>query len=256
MSTSTSIPIVPGETTFRSTYADGNPLWRITGRAGRGAWYAVSEDDMDYSGIRKAFTTDEVRRALQWQSNVSRVFADHDRFWETIPLDSIVHYHDSFGRYVRGTVKILTPTNSDVPHHYGQRGIVPTALVGAWAPNDLPHRDNHGDITAGYQARKIHSGDGGWQPSHTCMVEGTHRLRADEPDPRTLEPLDLSDPPELTGDDARAARILRIRRQAFRDIEALHSYTNGPTTTDELAAGLEEVARKILAGLDTDARTV
>ena len=256
MSTSTKTEIVVGETTFRSTYADGNPLWRVTGKAGRGAWFAVSEDDMDYAGIRKAFTTEEIQAALRWSGTVNRIFADHDVFWERVPLGSIVHYHDAFGRYVRGIVEVLTPDNSDTPHQHGKRGLVPYALVGRWEPRDLVRRNDHGDIVLGHHAEKIRSGQGGWQPSHTCVVEGSHRLRAGEDDPRDMAPHDLSDPPPLTGEAAETARVLCIRRAAFRDIEALHSWKTGPSTTDGLRAGLEEVARKILVALDIEARTV
>jgi hypothetical protein len=52
--------------TFHCNHADGNPLWEVTEKRGRGTWIAtVTEDDLDWAGTTRAFTTEEITAILK-----------------------------------------------------------------------------------------------------------------------------------------------------------------------------------------------
>lgn len=245
---------------FRHAIADGNPLFEVTRRIGRSDRYdAVCIDEpyeiggrkypSDFAGEVRAFTGDQVRRAVAWQETIANLGRTQDDFWANRALGEELHYHDSFGRYVRGKVVILTPENTEERTNaraaLGQRGLLPTALVGDWQPRDLAYRDAEGNVKYGYHAEKIIAGNGAWQPSETCVFEGSHRPRKGE-DPRTMRPLSLDPPPARTGADAHVERLVRARNQVARRVEETYRLADG----DALEAHLRRLARFLLEDLD------
>lgn len=183
--------IVVGHTTFRATYADSQPLFRVIEKVGRGAYKcAVDASEPDWTGVVKLFSAAEIDSAQR----MARLFDDlgHHQagFWGSRKVGEVLHYCDGFDKFVRGVVVEID----------GVKKLKPTALVGNWSAHDLPKRRENGDIDYGYNARKIvePSDDGCWQPS--CVYEDPTSSYSKGTDPRGLPEIDLT-LPEMTPDE-------------------------------------------------------
>lgn len=187
--------------------------------------------------IRAMVASDDV-----WQG----IMDEHDEFYRNLPLGSIVHYDNGFGKFVRAE------------RIEGERGkrLRPIALVGNWDPAmDLPRRNVDGSITLHYYPEKIAKGEP-FEPNSGSIweamddkrrawtmrglaPEGKARLneiglarlaekRYQTPfDPVTAEAIDLTPPPPPEGE----ARALAAYVQRLRQIEAAIGST--PRTLDE-----------------------
>lgn len=192
-------------TQFHSHYADSNPLWKVTKKAGANAWSAVVVDSPDWEGTRKLFSTDEITRAASLDRTVSRLAEQHTDWWASQPVGSIVHYANIQGRsWVRG--KIV--------EHGGEHMMLPLALVGDWYKGDLPHRLVDGSIYLPYHADHIRN-QKTMKPNASNMYE--EDLRG--PDPRGLPEIDLTVPP-LSPEAARTAKLFRVRDRMTRELTA------------------------------------
>lgn len=133
-------------TQFRHHYADGNCLWTVVEKRGRGTWIAeISADDSDYAGTQSAFTTEQIEANINWSKSCAKSQDDSSNFFDNLKPASIVHYSNGFGQYVRCQV-----TNT--------HQLLPIALVGEWKEYDLPKRQRDGKIYLGYHAESIKSG--------------------------------------------------------------------------------------------------
>ena len=212
--------------TFRASYADSMPTFRVTKKAGPGVYLAIIEDDMDYSGVEKAFTTQEIESSKQWAARFAKLAEADDDFWATVSEGDILHYNDGFGNFVRCEVVMGTEDNAggvDRSENVGRLVMLPVALVGNWKQFDLANRRPDGSISYGYHARKVIEGNGAWRASTTCIYEAPDYSRgyAKHPDPRTLPALSL-EVPEMTELEEQAA-LEEQMRQAM--IEALNDHT-------------------------------
>jgi len=225
MSGSTNRARVGIGTTFRSPYADGNPLWTVTKSRGNGTWdCVVAESEPDWAGVKKVFGTEEIVRALgmeQLWKDLSTAQAD---FWASRKPGEVLHYHDAFGRYVRGTV--VEGIDRD-----GEPAMVlrPTALVGMWQDIDLPRWNDAGFFhEGGYHVKKIASGET-FQPNQSSIYESPDFVRprgeAERIDPRSLPEIDLSHP-EPTPAQAEAARLLAVLNDIRGALEVNHRVTD------------------------------
>lgn len=230
---------------FNSTIADSNSLWEITGKVS-GGYRAVCVDEdyvmtdgrtipSDFAGTVKLFTTGEVKRALKWAEVINQMFVDQDDFWANASVGDTLHYCNGFGEMVRGTVVVLTAENTSDRRYgtdgLGQKGLLPTALVGTWAKrlNDrLVWRNADGSIGREHFAELIVSGRGAWQPNEQCVWESPHCSPSykKDPDPRGQDPIDISDPPEPEGDAARRAGQERAVRDVGRFVGDLRNYSD------------------------------
>lgn len=196
-------------TKFRSVYADSNALWRVVKSRGEGIWECrIDDSEPDWAGKMKLFSTEEIEQALRAALHYQGLVRGQTDFWASQELGTMLHYHDSFGRYVRGRVV-------DGLDNQGRRARVlkPFALVGAWGVGDLPRWHDSGFASkGGYHVRKIAEGET-FQPSPGSVWESPTFSGPMGPasriDPTVLEPIDLS-LPEPTPTQARAAKLLGV----------------------------------------------
>lgn len=204
--------------TFRSSYADGNPLWKVVRRSGKSAVIAVSQVEMfeyegrmvegDYAGIEQAFTVKQVEATKRWESALSQMASDGDEFFASLKPGQIVHYCDGFSKFIRCEVVVED----------GKNLCQPIALVGNFRPFDLPRRDALGNVYLDYHAKKIVNRTGAWQPNDSCVWESpTCSKSYKQVDPREMEAHDLS-VPDMTPEQELDAKAEQLR-QAM--IEAL-----------------------------------
>jgi hypothetical protein len=76
-----SVKIVIGETTFRSSYADSNALWRVIEKKSKDCFLCEIVNEVfelegktyngDYAGVQKAFLKSEIQQAVGWQADIS-----------------------------------------------------------------------------------------------------------------------------------------------------------------------------------------
>jgi hypothetical protein len=178
-------------TRFRKAYADGNPLWEVESITGQHASVvSINEPfehngvtfESDYAGIKQSVLLSEIRQLVAFEGLLGRSVKKSDDFWKRQALGTVLHYHDSFGRYVRGEVVAVGR----------QKMLKPTALVGAWAPGDLARRMPNGTVYLGYHAKKISEG-AAWAPHDSTVFESPSfsERRGVREDPRTMAPLNL-----------------------------------------------------------------
>ena len=235
--------------TFRSAYADSNPLWRVMGRAGTGMWRCVTQPETivvggksmvvdDYAGVARGFTTSDIERTKAWAKRFENVMSDHERFISELPIGAVVHYNDSFKRWIR-LVRVAGEEH---------KRLLPVALLGDWSKWDLPHRLPDGSIDRGYHAERILKGDA-MEPNISCIYEGMSATsRARHEDPRNMVPVSL-DVPDMNDGDVRLARAIAEYRAV---LEAL-AVPDRNATVDDYRAALsraltrtEDAVRKLI----------
>lgn len=223
-----STPAVKVGTTFRKAYADGMPLWEVIRIEGKFAYIQVINEPIEHEGVLIdsdwVGTTDttslaQIRRTLTQEASMRKHFDAEAQWWDTQPDGTELHYHDSFGRFMRGTV---TRRN-------GTPELLCTALVGTWNKRDIVTTRYDGTPNYGYHAKKVMEGKS-WTPSASCMFEKDPSRYAQYGDPRTMEPLTIA-PPAITPEEAEHHHYNRIV-QEVQDV--LNDYTTA--SKDRLAA--------------------
>lgn len=180
-------------TEFRKAIADGNPLWRVESITGNHAEIVCIDEPIvhdgmtfpsDYAGTRSSALVSEIRASLSAASFFDGIVKNHENFWASQENGTVLHYHDSFGRFIRGVVVTVD----------GKKALRPTAMVGAWGPFDAARRMPNGSIQLGYHARKIAEGTP-FTPNEANMFESPRFTRTPKHgDPRTMEPISLALP--------------------------------------------------------------
>jgi len=198
------IRIAAGKTTFRSTYADSNALWKVISSKGKGIYLCeiVNEPieidgrtlDGDYAGVQKAFLREEILRSLNWQNLFENIHDESDKFYSNLSVDDIVHYNNGFSQYVR--CKVVVEDN--------EKKLLPVALVGIWREYDLPHRRINGDIQYGYYPKQIMERIS-MRPNATNIWE----FKREGANPANLLPIDLS-VDDMTQEQSEIARKWQI----------------------------------------------
>jgi hypothetical protein len=168
-------------TKFRSSYADANPEWLVIEKRGRGTWLAEIVDCPDYSGTQAAFTTEQIEGSRRMSSMFSKLVSDSDKFLDNLATGSFVHYRNS-GNYVRCQVT-------------ADKQLLPVAIVGEWAPYDLPRRMADGEIYYGYHVDSIRNKKT-FRPNASHLYE-YQKMPYDKVNPATLEAIDWT-VPEMT----------------------------------------------------------
>jgi hypothetical protein len=213
-------------TRFRSTYADSNAEWEVVGDRGRDTYDCrITDDDLDYAGVTRVFGGEDIRRSQKAAQYFDRAVQSKNDWWANRTVGEVLHYHNSFGAYVRGVVV----------EHEGKKMMRATALVGAWGKHDLPSRRPNGDISNPYHVQKIIDAAPS-QYSDTSMYEHPNFRGPMGPnagvDPRTAEAINLELPP-MTAEEERVAKLERIRDQ-IRDGLAVRN-------ADEFIARMREL---------------
>lgn len=191
---------------FHYNFADSRPEWIVEKKRGRGAWECrVTETSPDWAGRTKVFGTEEIESALAYDEMISTIGKNNGDWWASRKVGQIVHYHDAFGRYVRGVIV----------NHEGEMKMQPTALVGNWTEHDLPKRLLNGTVRWGYHAEKIRNPgpDSLINPHQSNMWESPEFSRKGRPDPTRLPAHDLSEPPQFEGEKAEFAHWESMRQR-------------------------------------------
>lgn len=188
-------------TQFRSPIADGLALWevdRVDDDIARchvvnERWQIPGTDtwcDSDHAGLERPFNVTEIRRTLELDARLRSLLADRKGWWAGVQPGTILHYHDAFGRYLRGVV-----VDVDGTHEFK-----PTAMVGLWSQGDVVRVDQYGEAVYGYHAKKILEGSS-WQPDAACMFEHPQFTPRKPGNPATFAAWSLT-VPEPTADEA------------------------------------------------------
>jgi hypothetical protein len=207
----TSQRISVGKTTFRSTYADANALWRVIGKKGKDCYLCQIQNEPveidgtvyagDYVGVEKVFMRSEIQRSLQWENFFDQARDDSEAFYKSLRVGQTVHYHNGFGAYLRCEV-------------VEGKKLKPVALIGNWRDFDLPKRLPTGEILESYWSEKVKEGEL-FDPHATNIWEfysnedNPDRIPAnmrEGGDPSTMTPINL-ELPEMTAEEKRVADL-------------------------------------------------
>jgi hypothetical protein len=177
-------------TTFRYTYADGNPTWTVIQPRGRGTWTCKILEDLDYTGTVKVFSSEEIVASIRSDEYWNKSANDSDSFFDNLPKGTIVHYSNGHDSYVRCEVT-------------ADKQLLPRELVGIWFEYDLPRRQRDGSISNGYHVDNIINKKT-FRPHASNVYEyNLTRSKNQQPigfaswtDPRHLKPVSLEVPPE------------------------------------------------------------
>ena len=215
--------IVLGETTFRSTYADSNALWRVVSKKSKDCFLCeiVNEPfefegkvyEGDYAGVQKVFLKSEIDKAVGWQSFWDDVHNDHEAFYNSLKIGQIVHYHNGFNSYVRCEV-------------VEDKKLKSIALLGNWHSHELPRRLPTGEILDTYWSKKIKEGDVS-KPNATNIWEFYENNKNNKKpanmtdDPTVMTPINL-ELSAMTEDEKRNAELWATVNKV-RDILNDHS---------------------------------
>lgn len=202
-------PVVTIGTTFSYHYADANPTWTVIAARGGDTWDCRIEEDLDYTGASKVFSTQEIQSSRNLTAAIDNMMSEHDTFWSTRTIGEVLHYHNGFGQFVRGEVVV----------GYGEKVLLPTALVGNWREYDLARYENDGSPIVPYYCRKIMEREP-FQPNYTNIYEADNTLSEREADPRSMTPLNATLPAQSPV-QALAERIATTRREAARILNDL-----------------------------------
>lgn len=198
-------------TQFRHHFADGNCLWTVVEKRGRGTWIAeISADDPDYAGNQGAFTTEQIEGNIRIANFWKKSSNDSDTFFDNLKPGSIVHYSNGFKQYVRCQVT-------------QDHQLLPIALVGEWREFDLPRRQQDGTIYLGYHAQQIKDGKT-FRPhaSNVWEFKGGHQ-KTGVVDPTNSVPLSLEVPPMTASE-----KVIAEKYRQLDTISELMKSDDGP----------------------------
>lgn len=184
-------------TKFRSSYADANPLWKVTSQRGADTWNCEIVECLDYQGTKKVFGGEEIRASIKIAQFWDKSADDSNKFYSNLSEGAIVHYSNGFGQFVRCKV------NAD-------KKLIPLALVGDWREYDLPKRQNNGEIYYPYHAKNIREKTA-FQPHASNVYEYSVSLQK-QVNPKNLKEIDLNIPEETTQQKEKANLWKKLER--------------------------------------------
>lgn len=249
---------------FRSVYADSNALWRVDAPAGRGMWRCsivnepITHDgvtyESDYAGAVQGFTTEQVERFTGTARAYAKSSDEHEQFYATLPLGSVVHYDNGFTQFVR-CVRVQAPA--------GQR-LMPFELVGSWGT--VVRRNNDGSVSNDYHVESILDGrrfephykniweaktkdEKAWsmrsaRPNGVDQRVNLRRPEHQQPfDPTTEPAIDLSPPPVAEDERVMNAYVQRLRAIHVASApEGIRTPTEAREAYDEVLALIAQKA--------------
>jgi hypothetical protein len=232
MSTTNSFKIKKG-TKFRAVIADSNPEWEVISKAGQGVWRAKCLE-LDSRDTIHAFTEEQILQSIGWANDLAKNADENGQFYAGLTLGSVVHYHHSFGEFVRCEV-VMGTTAFDKKTH---KCLKPIALVGEWKGHDLTRRLPDGTIHSGYHATCVLKGEC-FKPHYGLVYEsGQPGGKHFNVDPSKLPALDLS-VPAPTPEEAKTAKLWTAMKEAQAALESEDDYNRGPR--ERLEAALKAI---------------
>jgi len=150
---------------------------------------------------------DTVRKELRWRLSFEKMGDSNKDFYASLKVGQTVHYHNSFGAWVRCTV-----VRGESVHSEGveQNVLKPVALVGDWRSFDLPRRNADGSVTLGYHAESVVEGKV-MTPHESCVWE-SGKMGSRHADPTGLAPISLEVPAMSKEEEENAALWRRVDR--------------------------------------------
>jgi len=215
-------------TEFRYTYADGNCLWTVIEKRGRGTWLAeINADEPDYAGTQGAFTTEQIEGSIRMSNFWKKTSSESDTFFKGLQPGSVVHYNNGGNQFVRCQV---------MP----DKQLMPIALVGDWREYDLPRRQRNGEIDYGYHAKTIIEHKT-FQPHASNVWEfNVNRSARQQPinfskqtDPRGLSAICLSVPPMTVKQGTEAEK--------WKKLDLIRNIVGGDNEPETIFASLKKI---------------
>jgi hypothetical protein len=210
-------------------YIDGYRASQVEGLA------TVVKDPMIKDGVLFRVDTDFVRGDVERSRNWRNYLAKEKARKDSLQVGEIIHYDNGFGEYIR----------CEIVDKDGELHAKAIAMVGNWSERDLPRRQKDGTIYYGYHAEKILFPDKErsgtkthWIPNMSCIWEYTDSPRKG-PDPREMEPIDLS-VPELDAGE-------QIKAEKWATLKAVFNYLNenNSHTVDDPQTVIDEVKKML-----------
>ena len=155
--------------------ADGRAIYVITKQrpltlkhvAIGDAWEA---DGATIRGFRLKDAKAQVGADRKWKAHVDERARAHKAFYDGMNVRAVVHYHNSFGQFVRCEVVVADVDGSNFKK--GDKVLKPVALVGAWRGFDLnPESYHRRNLTEGTLTRP------GAQNVYECSLADNARRR-------------------------------------------------------------------------------
>jgi hypothetical protein len=214
--------------TFRHSYADGNPLWKVVKKSGRGVWLCEILNDEDFKGVQKVFMTKEIEASKKIKEFFDEARDNHDKFYSSLNEGDIVHYHNGFKSYVRCKVS-------------SNKELIPIALVGNWQRGDLPNRTLDGTIQYSYYPRQIVDKKA-FKPNALNIYENPRYVgKIIEDDPAVMEEINLK-LPEPTDQEKENHKLWCSILKIKEELDSSHVHKNEPKKIiDNLKKILENV---------------
>lgn len=228
--------------TFRSAYADGNPLWKIVRKAGPQAWEAVCEDE-DWGGTVKLFSTKEINAHKSYEKMWKEHGNENDNFYASLKVGQTVHYCNGFKQYEECVV-----VKKD-----GKNVLMPVALKGEWQKWDLPQRLPDGLIHLGYHAKQIVNKET-FTPNYSCILEydGCNYRKDHSPEQVEKMPrIDLEVPP-MENRQLQVAGIIGVLDSVLQAMEGCRK----ELYDDDGQKDLSSLKEKVTAYLEHNAKVI
>lgn len=228
-------------TRFRSVYADGNCLFEVVASLGPDAYEAVVVDEPveingkwypgDYAGVTQSFRGEDIRQMRAYLEASEKHHRQNEDYYESLRVGQIVHYHNSFGKFVRCRVT-------------ASKDLQPIALVGKWKKSDLPRRFSNGRISKGYYAEKIEAGETMCPDPSNIYENPTFRDTHHHGgiDPGKLYPISLELPGLSPEEEQRIGKV--------RTLEAIAAYATSRDAIEEPDAAFRAI--RLLLGDHND----
>lgn len=218
------IPVRKG-TKFFAAHKDSKPEWEVYLTANDYAECYVISDD--WKGASRVFTKDEIREAIHRERAYDRLHLSQEGYWDRQHVGDILHYHNSFGKFVRLEV---------VLDREGKKSGKPIALVGKWDRNDLPRRNPDGEIYYPYNPGQIVTGELHRYPVDSMWEGGlSDHYRNLHDDPTDLVAIDLT-VPDMTPAQQEEARLVRLLHEISHIIQEGHLNRTPSVALDRIRA--------------------
>lgn len=130
-------------------------------------------------GFRLQDAKAQVRADRKWQTYMDEKARAHEDFYAGLSVGDVVHYHNSFGEFIRCKVVVAGENEKGHPGLVkGEKCLRPIELVGAWRSYDL--------LPTSYHVRQIREGEV-CKPGHNNVYEADATLQKEHGDPAKME---------------------------------------------------------------------
>lgn len=233
----------PGKDTgriYREGVADGHAIYMFADNGAKSALIHLPYGDAWQSRSVSGMSRTAILKLMKANDNLDGFFVRAEQakqgFWASRKVGEILHYHNSFGQFIRG----------EVVDNGGKMELKPTALCGNWNKYDLPYRSKDGTINYSYHVKKIQEGES-WQPSDSCVYEAPAYSESYKSagDPRVMPAINLELPPMSDEEIRRSNREILLQK-----VVEMTSHENRKRDDDDSLEVLQKMANLLNAYLN------